>query len=88
MRIETTLTATEPEAVIQPARSHSSKICGQPGEYIIAPPQFFLDANGETVAKYGDKGKLWEAIVNLLGLRKFIVLRFSVSMVSKHEVTS
>ncbi len=55
MRIETTLTADE--LVIEAGRSYNSKMCGQPGEYMIAPPQFFLDINGSTVEKYGDKGK-------------------------------
>jgi hypothetical protein len=57
MRIETTMTANDPETVVQAARSYNSKMCGQPGEYIIAPPQFFLDSNDATVNKYGDPGK-------------------------------
>jgi hypothetical protein len=57
IRIETTLTANDPESVIKAARSYNSKMCGQPGEYMIAPPQFFLDIDGSTVEKYGDKGK-------------------------------
>ncbi len=57
MRIETTMTANDPETVVQAARSYNSKMCGQPGEYIIAPPQFFLNSNGATVKKYGDPGK-------------------------------
>ncbi|XP_057366133.2 calcium-activated chloride channel regulator 3A-1-like [Daphnia carinata] len=58
MRIETTKNSNDPESLIESARSYSSKMCGQPGEYIIAPPQFFLDVNGATVAKYGDKAKV------------------------------
>ena len=57
MRIETTLTANEPESLIEAARSYNSKTCGQPGEYMVVPPQFFLDINGTISAKYGDKGK-------------------------------
>ncbi|XP_046639085.1 calcium-activated chloride channel regulator 3A-1-like [Daphnia pulicaria] len=58
MRIETTMTANDPETVVQAARSYNSKMCGQPGEYIIAPPQFFLNSNGATVKKYGDPAKV------------------------------
>jgi len=57
MRIETTLTASDPELVVEEARSYNSKLCGHPGEYIIAPPQFFLDINGAITKKYGDLGK-------------------------------
>lgn len=81
MRIETT--KNEAQSLIQPARSYNSKMCGQPGEYIIAPPQFFLDVNGATVAKYGDKGKLYswwvlETIVNYLGLSHSRLLRLNM----------
>ena len=38
------------------ARTKNSKPCGQPGEYIILPPSFFLNIAG-TEALYGDLGK-------------------------------
>ena len=71
MRIETTM-ETETQMVTEP-RTYNSKGCGQPGEYIIAPPYFFLKEDAQNL--YGDKGKLvdrdnrWRTYVLVTRLR-------------------
>lgn len=45
----------ENEMPMQEVLTKNSKMCGQPGEFILVPPSFFVSP--DAVAKYGDKGK-------------------------------
>lgn len=42
MRIEKTV---KDSITIDKIRTYNSKMCGKPGEYIIAPPQLFLNSS-------------------------------------------
>jgi len=57
VRIEETLQDDEMTLVRSP-RTQQSKPCGQPGEYIIVPPQFFLNADQSTTKEFGDPAKV------------------------------
>ena len=54
MRIEATM--QDDVTPVDNPRTKNSKLCGQPGEYMIIPPRFFYDPSGIAKAKYGDKG--------------------------------
>lgn len=61
MRVEAT-TDSEPVPIEYPL-TLNSKMCGQPGEYIIVPPIFFTSPDTED--KYGDIGRLLEKIIQV-----------------------
>lgn len=56
MRLEETIDVDE--NLVTTPRTKNSKPCGQPGEYIILPPQFFIDKDNSYTAAYGDKGAI------------------------------
>ena len=77
VRIEETLQDDEMTLVRSP-RTQQSKPCGQPGEYIIVPPQFFLNADQSTTKEFGDPG----TNPQLKELKKFAVIILSATVLS------
>ena len=53
VRIENTFDDAQTLVVLGP-RTHHTKPCGYSGEYVLLPPEFFLDEGGSMTDKFGD----------------------------------